>query len=330
MPKEVLTPENGIDLSPGPFVGQTSQMLRVFELIRTAAATRSPVLILGETGTGKELAARAIHVLGLWCEQPFVPVDCPALTPTLIESELFGHVRGAFTGAISDKMSLLRSAGEGSLFLDEIAELPPELQARLLRVIEEHEFKPVGSTGRIPFKARILAATHRNLASALREGSFREDLFFRLNVLSITLPPLRERKTDIPLLAEHILGKLYALKRTNGGGTPLVLSPGAVDRLLEYNWPGNVRELRNCLERALVSGSGPVIRAEDLSLNPEFSSSPLGYNSGEPIVPLRELERLAILRTISACSGDKVLAARLLGIGKTTLYRKLRAYRQSE
>ena len=206
---------NGSDFYMSPLVGQSPPMLRVFELIRKVAVTSSPVLILGETGTGKELVARTIHEVGPQREQPFVPVDCPALVASLIESELFGHVRGAFTGAVSSRMGLLGIAGGGSLFLDEIAELPLELQSRLLRFIEEREFKPVGSTRRIPLRSRVLAATNRNLVPAVREGSFRKDLYFRLNVFSITLPPLRERKMDIPLLAEHILEKLRVLRHTN-------------------------------------------------------------------------------------------------------------------
>ena len=301
-------------------------MLRLFELIRIAAATRSPVLILGETGTGKELVAQAIHETGPCRKEPFVPVDCPALAPTLIESELFGYVRGAFTGAVSDKMGLLSSAGRGTLFLDEIAELTPELQARLLRVIETNEFKPVGSTCRVPFKARILAATHRNLASAVRERSFREDLYFRLNVHSITLPPLRERKTDIPLLAEKLLVELSATGRITCESA-LVLSPEVLDRLLEYKWPGNVRELRNVLERAAAWARDSVIRDNDLSLDLQLNDPRAEYHSSQNVIPLQESERQAILRAISACHGNKILAARLLGIGKTTLYRKLRTYR---
>ena len=299
-------------------------MLRVFEMIRIAAATRSPVIILGETGTGKELVARAIHDLGPWCKEPFVPVDCPALTPTLIESELFGHVRGAFTGAISNKMGLLSSAANGSLFLDEIAELPLELQARLLRAIEEHECKPVGSTSRVRFNARILAATHRNPVSGIREGSFREDLYFRLNVLSITLPPLRERQMDIPLIAERMLDRLH--RSMNGKGGPLALSQEALDIILDYRWPGNVRELRNVLERAVACCSGPIIQAADLRLVSELSPPIPGYDPDENVISLKELEQRSILRALSACGGDKVLAARLLGIGKTTLYRRLQAW----
>ena len=330
MTQEVIPLQTVVNFPVGPLIGQSPRMLRVFELIRTAAATSFPVLILGESGTGKELVGRAIHGLGLQCEHQFVPVDCPALAPTLIESELCGHVRGAFTGAISDRMGLLQSAGEGTLFLDEIAELPLELQSRFLRLVEEHEFKPVGSSRRLPFSARILAATNRNVASAVREGRFRRDLYFRLNVLSISLPPLRERKMDIPLLAEQLLTRFRSLRRTNGAGGPLVLSPEAIDRLLHYDWPGNVRELRNCLERAVASGSGPVIQASDILLDSELSSAKQNHDSGENIIPLEELERQAILRAMSVCDGDKMLAAHLLGIGKTTLYRKIRTYSKAE
>ena len=328
--EEFAASSTGVNFSIDPLVGRSPQMLQVFNLIREAAATRSPVLISGETGTGKDLAARTIHWIGPWSEQPFVPVDCPALAPTLIESELFGHVRGAFTGAISGGVSLFRSARDGSIFLDEIADLPLELQSRLLRAIEEHDCKPVGSTSRVRLKARILAATNRDLVSAVREGSFRKDLYFRLNVISIALPPLRERKMDIPLLAERILEKLCVLCRTNGAGGPFVLSQEALNRLLEYDWPGNIRELRNCLERAMTSCDGPVIRAEDLFLNSELACPKQEHTSNQNIIPLKELEKQTILQAISVTGGDKLLAARLLGIGKTTLYRKLRAYREQE
>jgi two-component system response regulator HydG len=312
----------------GKMVGQSQQMQHAFKLIQRVAPSRSPVLILGETGTGKELVARSIHESGPWRNKPFVPVDCGALVPTLIESELFGYVRGAFTGAVRSKLGLLETADEGTLFLDEVAELPVELQTRLLRAIQEKEFKPVGSTKRIPFSARIIAATNRNLQAAIQQGGFRKDLYFRLNVVSITLPPLRERKADIPLLAEQILRGFSSAQRGDRGKTRFVLSSEALDRLLAYDWPGNVRELENCLERAVTLGSGPIIGTSDLPSNvqvPPFIGSD-GFP--ESVIPLEEMERQAILRALAGAGGDKLLAARLLGIGKTTLYRKLRKYEQ--
>ena len=313
-----------------PIVGASPPMERVFELIKRAAETRSPVLILGESGTGKELVARAIHEIGPWRDLPFIPVDCPSLVPSLIESELFGHIRGAFTGAESNKEGLFARAGKGTLFLDEIAELPLELQARLLRVLQEREFKPVGSSKRWHFPGRILAATNRNLIHAVRAKSFRQDLYFRLNVLSITLPPLRERKDDIPILAEHILRQLSSSVGTNGAGTPYVLSSDAMHYLLKHDWPGNVRELQNCLERATVFSSSRVIRSSDLSLSLDPICPNNESSQTHNTAPLEDLTREAILQTIRAVGGNKILAARILGIGKTTLYRKLRSYRDLE
>ncbi|HEY7679193.1 MAG TPA: sigma-54 dependent transcriptional regulator [Terriglobia bacterium] len=312
----------------GKMVGQSQQMQHAFKLIQRVASSRSPVLILGESGTGKELVAKSIHESGPWSDKPFVPVDCGALVPTLIESELFGYIRGAFTGAVRGKVGLLETAEEGTLFLDEVAELPVELQTRLLRAIQEKEFKPVGGTTRIPFHARIIAATNRNLQVAIQQGSFRKDLYFRLNVVSITLPPLRERKADLPLLAEQILRHLSASRRDDHGKAPFVLSSEALDRLLAYDWPGNVRELENCLERAVTLGSGPIIQVSDLPSNVQVPPAVGAEGFPESVIPLEEMERQAILRALAGAGGDKLQAARLLGIGKTTLYRKLRAYQR--
>ena len=317
----------------GRMMGQSQQMQHIFKVIQRVAPSRAPVLILGESGTGKELVARSIHENSPWREKPFVPVDCAALAPTLIESELFGYVRGAFTGAIRSKEGLLQTANGGTLFLDEVAELPVELQTRLLRVIQEKELKPVGSTRRIPFDARILAATNRNLQAAIEQGSFRKDLFFRLNVVNITLPPLRERKVDIPLLAEQILHRLMQARggnRNRDRQERWMLSSEALDRLLAYDWPGNIRELENCLERAITLGSGPVIRVGDLSSNVQVPLPSATTSFPESVIPLEEMERQAVLRALAGAGGDKLLAARLLGIGKTTLYRKLRKYQQKD
>jgi two-component system response regulator HydG len=287
-------------------------------------------LIRGESGTGKEVVARSIHEVGPWREKPFVPVDCGALAPTLIESELFGYVRGAFTGAVHSKDGLLQAAKGGTLFLDEVGELPVELQTRLLRAIQEKEFRPVGGTKRIPLDARILAATNRDLEDAVRQGTFRKELYFRLNVVSITLTPLRERKVDIPLLVEHILQRLAQSQTNSRSRQRWALTSEALDRMLAYDWPGNVRELENCLERAVTLGSGPMIRAADLPSNVRTPSTAASLGFPESVIPLEEMERQAILRALSGAGGDKLLAARLLGIGKTTLYRKLHKYQQKE
>jgi DNA-binding NtrC family response regulator len=321
--KERLRSRHGL----GRLVGQAQQMQQVFKLIQRVAPSRAPVLIRGESGTGKELVARSIHENGPWREKPFVPVDCGALAPTLIESELFGYTRGAFTGAVKSKEGLLQTANGGTLFLDEVGELPVELQTRLLRAIQEKEFRPLGTTRRVPLDARILAATNRDLEDAIRRGDFRKELYFRLNVVTITLTPLRERKVDIPLLAEHILQRL-ASQRDGSARMRWTLTSEALDRLLAYDWPGNVRELENCLERAVTLGSGPLIRPADLPSNIQTPPPPSVAGLPGSVIPIEEMERQAILRALASAGGDKLLAARLLGIGKTTLYRKLRKYQE--
>jgi two-component system, NtrC family, response regulator AtoC len=226
------------------------------------AAKRHPVLITGESGTGKELVARAIHAYSSWSKQPFMPVDCGALTPTLIESELFGHARGAFTGAVQSRRGLLAAAEGGTVFLDEIGELPIDVQAKLLRVLQEKEIKPIGSNQRTRLDARILAATNQDLKAAIREGKSRRELYFRLDVVAIKLPPLRERKSDIPLLVHYFLDRHGA-----GDGNAAAVSAEAMSRMVSYDWPGNVRELENCVQRALALGSGTCIHARDLPAN---------------------------------------------------------------
>ena len=306
----------------GNLVGTSSKMQRLYKLILKASQGRYSVLIVGESGTGKELVARSIHYLGPNRDKPFCPIDCAGLVPTLIESELFGYVRGAFTGAVRSKQGLLEVAAGGTLFLDEIAELSVDLQAKLLRAIQEREIKPVGSTQRIPIDVRVIAATNRELDIAMREGRFRQDLYYRLNVLTLKLPPLRERKTDIPLLFNHFIERFSDPDRTIKG-----VSEEAMTRLMSYDWPGNVRELENVIERAVALGSGAVIHTVDLPTNLQVSPLPNAASlSPEGIIPLRELEKRAILRALEELGGDKMMAARLLGIGKTTLYRKLREY----
>jgi two-component system response regulator HydG len=323
-------------------VGKSPEMEKLYRILSKVAFSTHPVLILGESGTGKELVARAIHFNGPNAQRPFLPVDCGSLVPTLIESELFGHVKGAFTGADRAKDGLLTSAEGGTVFLDEIGELPLDLQARLLRALQEKEVRPVGATQARPFSARVLAATNRDLAGMVEQGKFRKDLFFRLNVVNLRIPPLRERRGDIPLLAMHFLDRME--KQT---GVERTLSDDSLRLMADYDWPGNVRELENAIERACALSSGPVLHlgdmptqlqdlkmhraaeaaAENLSAQAEQdATTPRVPGGAGEIVSIAELEKQAILNTIKQLNGDKLLAARLLGIGKTTLYRKLKEY----
>ncbi|PYV18602.1 MAG: sigma-54-dependent Fis family transcriptional regulator [Acidobacteria bacterium] len=297
----------------------SGKMQKIYRLILKAAAERHHVLILGESGTGKELVARAIHAQSPWANQPFVPVDCGALTPSLIESELFGHVRGAFTGASQSRQGLLAAAGAGTLFLDEIAELPVELQVKLLRALQEREIKPLGSNERVRLEARIIAATNQDIEEAIQHGAVRKDLYFRLNVVSIKMPPLRERKSDIPALVHYFIDQY-------GGeeGRITGVSYEAMTRLMNYNWPGNVRELENAIQRGIVLGAGPLIQVKDLPSNLLYPMTTPA--EGTEILPLDELARRAILQALEATGGDRLRAAKLLGIGKTTIYRKIRQY----
>ena len=234
-------------------------MEKLYRILSKVAQTTHPVLILGESGTGKELVARSIHAHGPKAAKPFLPVDCGSLVPTLVESELFDYVKGAFTGANRSKDGLLASADGGTVFLDEIGELPLDLQAKLLRALQEKEIRPVGATHRVPINVRILAATNRDLATMVEQGRFRKDLFYRLNVVSLRIPPLRDRREDIPPLVAHFLDRV---KRK--GGQPPMLSDAALRTMMEYSWPGNVRELENSIERACALSSGPVLHAGDL------------------------------------------------------------------
>jgi DNA-binding NtrC family response regulator len=325
----------------GTLVGRSPAMERLYRILSKVAHTTHPVLILGESGTGKELVARSIHSNGPNAHKPFIAVDCGSLVPTLIESELFGHVKGAFTGASRAKIGLLAAAVGGTVFLDEIGELPLDLQARLLRALQEKEVRPVGSNVAVPIAARILAATNRDLAHMVETGRFRKDLYFRLNVVNLRIPPLRERKADIPLLAAHILD---GLRRANGRAYSF--ADDALQLMMAYDWPGNVRELEHAIERACTLSSGPVLhlgdfptqlqdhrlhdrRPEDRTLAHDWEGNiaAAGQTAGTgSVVSIAELEKQAILGTIHQLKGDKLMAARLLGIGKTTLYRKLKEY----
>jgi DNA-binding NtrC family response regulator len=413
-------------------LGNSPPMLKLFKLISKVSQNHYPVLIQGESGTGKELVAHSIHESGPLANKLFLPIDCGSLVPTLIESELFGYVRGAFTGAVRSKEGLLEAAGSGTVFLDEIGEMPVDLQSKFLRALQEKEVRPVGGNRRVKIEARIIAATNRDLEVAVQQGTFRKDLYFRLNVVCLRLPPLRERKSDIPLLVSHLIDKYRP-----AGKPRMSFSEEAMNRIMAYDWPGNVRELENCIERAVALGSGPVLQSGDLTTNLQYGRGAIngfaasadggsrsmslashsaagnagthlpplksipgssdafvpslpagtgpatpatgsmggfprsGWNSAIPampasrrhlpnlpagaashtsptaagrpaldslapadseaglqsrIIPLAELEKQAIVSAVIEAGGDKLLAARLLGIGKTTLYRKLKEY----
>ena len=339
-------------------------MRHVAQMIQKLGNCRWPALLLGETGTGKEVVARAIH--GVVNQGPFVTIDCSSLVGPLVESELFGHVRGAFTGAMNNKTGLIELANGGTAFFDEIGELPLDLQSKLLRVLQEKEFRPVGSLVTKKSDFRIVAATNRDLAKEVERGTFRRDLFFRLNVVTVRIPPLRERKEDLPLLIEYFLEKF---------GRGHKLGAEALEAVLSYEWPGNVRELENCVQHMVAINSGPMLHTADLPSAiqnyshqrrfeaehrptgpdpadqlramaaaagssvkmhsaperrglpmPAFPVSDVEDTPG-PILPLMEVERRAIMRALEYARGDRAVAANLLGIGRTTLYRKLKEYR---
>jgi DNA-binding NtrC family response regulator len=301
-------------------IGVSPKMKSLYTLTEKVSQHEYPVLILGESGTGKELLARCVHFSGPRRDRPFAPVDCASLVPTLIESELFGYVKGAFTGAIQSRKGLLEAAQGGTLFLDEIGDMPVQLQAKLLRALQEHEVRPVGSTERRRIDVRIISATNRDLQSAIRGGTFRQDLYFRLNVVQMKLPALRDRKIDIPLLVDSFLEKFGRLH-----GPARTISERALRQLMDYDWPGNVRELENVIERAVALGSGLVVETSDLPTTlHSFRSEQMPGE--DKTVHLAEVERRAIFRALCETKGDKLDAARQLGIAKTTLYRKLRAY----
>jgi len=335
-------------------VGHSPRTRQVLRLIEKLGKCRWPALLLGETGTGKELVARAIHNIN--ANGPFVTVDCSAMVGPLMESELFGHMKGSFTGAVYNKIGLIEAANNGTAFFDEIGELPLDLQAKLLRVLQEKEFRPVGSLSTKHSDFRIIAATNRDLTKEVEKGTFRRDLYFRLNVINIRLSPLRERREDIPTLINHFLTKV--------GGSYSVTAE-ALEVMLSYDWPGNVRELENCIQHMVAINSGPLLHAADLPSNLQShliekksqylmaaaggqgipvitqpgagETSAPGLGSLAPsvsvtlqpvasIIPLMELERRAILNALEYTKGDRAVAAHLLGIGRTTLYRKLKEY----
>jgi two-component system, NtrC family, response regulator AtoC len=298
-------------------VGRTSAMLQVYKTIARVADSRSTVLVTGESGTGKELIARAIHFNSSRAAMPFVAVDCGALVETLLESELFGHVRGAFTGAVGNKKGLFEEADGGTCFLDEIGDISSAMQAKLLRVLQEHEIKRVGGTDTIKIDVRIVAATNKNLEERVEAKKFREDLFYRLNVVTIHLPPLRERAEDIPLLADHFLRKYMGEDKK----TVSQISPGAMEFLLTYGWPGNVRELENVIERSVTLSHRSVILPDDL---PRRIRAEKGGDLAQALpshLPLAELEKIYIQKILEETGGNKKKAADILGIDRRTLYR---------
>jgi len=334
-----------VEESTHVLVGQSPRIRNVLRMVEKLGRCRWPVLLLGETGTGKEVVARSIHNVNP--VGPFVTIDCSSLVGPLMESELFGHVKGAFTGAAGTKTGLIEAADGGTAFFDEIGELPLDLQAKLLRVLQEKEFRPVGSLIQRRSDFRVIAATNRDLAKEVEKGTFRRDLFYRLNVVNLRIAPLRDRKEDIPGLVAHFLGR-YGRNHT--------LTQETLEAMLSYDWPGNVRELENCIQHMVAINSGPLLHVMELpsmlqnhlmAKKAQYMSAAAGAPmpkppaeaSGHdhriapepisvraPIVPLTQMERQAIMDALEFTKGDRAIAANLLGIGRTTLYRKLKEY----
>ena len=313
--------------SPVPkMVGGGLAMQRVFSLIQAAARNESSVLIVGESGTGKEVVARSIHFAGARARKPFVPVNCSAIPRGLIESELFGHRRGAFTGASATTLGLVRSADGGTLFLDEFAEMPLDTQAKLLRVLQERTVRPVGDVAEMRVDVRIVAATNRNVDEAIAEGTLRQDLYYRLAVIRIELPPLRLRPDDIPFLIQHFVDKFGRMFPNRIAG----VEPKALDALQHYRWPGNVRQLENMIESFFAMGLEGTVRLDDLPEAVRMDEMLQVADDGDPPSALSEAERVAIERALKASDGNKSRAAAMLKISRTRLYRKIREYGLAE
>ena len=309
----------------GDLLGTSSAMQKLYDQLARMADSETSILITGESGTGKEVVARSIHSQSSRHDGPFVVVNCAALPDTLLESELFGHTKGAFTDARSDRKGLFVEAERGTLFLDEIGEMPIAMQPKLLRGLEENKIRPVGGEGEIETDVRILTATNRDLETAIEERRFREDLFYRINVFQVELPPLRARGTDVLLLAQHFLGILAAGSKREVGG----ISPAAAEKLASYRWPGNVRELRNVVERAVALTRFDKLAVEDLPDKiRDYRSSQVYLGGSDPseLVPMEEMERRYILQVLDAVEGNKTLAAKILALDRKTLYRKLSQY----
>jgi Nif-specific regulatory protein len=301
-------------------VGESPAMQRIYQFISRVSKSESSVLITGESGTGKELVARAIHENSQRSNQPFVAINCAALTETLLESEFFGHEKGAFTGAIVQKKGKLEIAEGGTVFLDEIGEMAPGLQAKLLRVLQEHAFERVGGTRSIPTNIRVIAATNRNLPEAIKTGHFRLDLFYRLNVVSVEMPTLRDRKQDIPLLTQYFLSRVSKnLKRAS-----MTISQPAMAYLVQYDWPGNIRELENAIERAVVLGSSDTVLPEDLPAAILEIEPPSGLAAGKFQSAVQDTKKQSILNAIEQSNGNITAAARLLDVHPNYLHRLIR------
>jgi len=302
-------------------VGRDPRMIEVYKMIGQLSQTRTPVLIRGETGTGKEVIARAIHFNSPDAAEPFVGINCTALPETLLESELFGHVRGSFTGAVGDRKGRFEIAGSGTIFLDEIGDTSLAFQAKLLRVLQEREFYAVGSDSPKRTEARVIAATHRDVEELVERGQFREDLYFRLKVVEIVVPPLRERRSDIPILAEHLLDKIARETHKEVH----VIPDDVMARLMEYDWPGNVRELENALTRAIVLSRGPAISADHITIG-----DAAGRHGVDPLLPendsLSAVEKAHVQRILTRTGGNKQETARILGISRPRLYRMIEKY----
>ena len=306
-------------------IGSSARMLAVYKNIAYVADSRTTILVQGESGTGKELVARAIHAKGSRGSRPFIGVNCGALTETLLESELFGHVKGSFTGAVADKHGLFHAAQGGTLFLDEISETSPALQVKLLRVLQQDEYTPVGSTKVLKTDARVIAATNRDLESLVRRSGFREDLFYRLNVVTIEVPALRERREDVPKLIAYFTRRLEAK-----GQTPPQFSSRALEALARYTWPGNVRELENTMERLSLFSRGRLIDAPDLPEKIRQKQAPLESRLFEALPSLEEMERRYLYHVLSVLGGNRKKAAEVLKIDRRTLYRMLERFERNE
>ena len=307
----------------GELIGKSPRMREIYQVIEAVSQNKSNVLLSGENGTGKELVARSIHNKGALASQPFLAINCGALSETLLESQLFGHRKGSFTSAIEDHEGVFQAADGGTLFLDEITDIPLPLQVKFLRAIQEREVTPLGSTRPIRVDVRIIAATNRDIEDAVKNGSFRTDLFYRLNVVPIHLPPLRERREDIPLLVEHFVheySRIYGIE-------PKWVTPEALQRLVDYAWPGNIRELQNAIERAFALSSEPEITLENLP--PAVLRSDAADTTADPFaepLPLDEVEKRNIIAALQRSGGNKNEAARILGIDRQRLYRKIEKY----
>ncbi len=321
-----LLKEKSPPARPANLVGLSDAMNRVYDLAYRVAGSDATVLIQGETGTGKELIARAVHSLGPRSDGPFVAINCAAVPAPLLESELFGHTRGAFTDAKAAHVGLFVQAEAGTVFLDEISEMPLEIQPKLLRALQERKVRPIGANLEVPFDARLITATNRDLELAITEKRFRDDLYYRINVVKIVLPPLRDRGNDVLKLASHFLDRYAGLKSPN---KKVTLSPDAAERLVDYNWPGNVRELENCIERAVALSRFDRIVADDLPQRIRtHRTDRISSGAGEPaeIVTMDELERRHVLRVLKLVGGNKSRAAQILGLDRRTLYRRLERY----